>query len=120
LVGYDLERSKDGVNWQKIAFVPARIEAGITEYEYFDMDPFKGNSQYRLKMIEQGTSIKYSQVRTVRIAGGHASISLYPNPASDYAIIAFHETTSRQHATIRILDAAGAQMKVLNVELSEG
>src|SRR5690606_3834674 len=120
LVGYDLERSKDGVNWQKIAFVSARVVSGINEYEYFDTDPFKGNSQYRLKMIEQGTAVKYSKVRTVRIAGGFASISLYPNPATDHAIIAFHETTTRQHATIRILNAAGSQMQVLNVELSEG
>ena len=56
----------------------------------------------------------------MRIAGGFASISLYPNPATDHAIIVFHGTTTRQHATIRILNAAGSHMQVLNVELSEG
>lgn len=77
---YELQRSRDGVNFTPVAIVFAK-GAQKNEYNYTDAHPFNGSNFYRLKMIDADGTFKYSNTVMVRfgvIKSGDAVIA--PNP----------------------------------------
>lgn len=122
LYGYDLERSADDVNWEKIHFVPA-FQKGETQYKWLDDNPYKGNSRYRLKLIEAGSmTYKYSDIRTVRIADQSIAVTLglFPNPAVNKATVTITTSRSNQQAYIRIMNAQGKRLSYQKLVLARG
>ena len=68
LSGYEVERSKDGKKFQKIAWVEAFGKAEGAAYLYVD-DPggFKNRFRYRLKLVYKDKSFEYSEIRVARL-----------------------------------------------------
>jgi Secretion system C-terminal sorting domain len=54
----------------------------MQEYTSVDEDPFPGNNQYRLKIIEKDNSFFYSPARLVYFDGARDQFDIYPNPAT--------------------------------------
>lgn len=85
-LGFEVQRSVNGFNYEKIGFVYARsIGNSVTaiNYDFTDNDP-QGNIQYyRLKQVDINNQSKYSTVVTVRseTPKGLAITGLFPNPA---------------------------------------
>ncbi len=68
LSGYEIERSKDGEKFKKIAWVEAFGKAEGADYLYVD-DPgeFKNRFRYRLKFVYKNKSFEYSEIRVARL-----------------------------------------------------
>jgi hypothetical protein len=83
-----VERSKDGRKWETIGTEPARGAQDI-KMDYFlrDLTPYTGINYYRLKMFDLDGSYKYSPIAAVIVENESLHAKLYPNPASDFAMI---------------------------------
>lgn len=117
--GYDIERSKNGTDWEVIGFVPGTIN-GETSYRFTDNEPFPGNSRYRLRLAENKGSIRYSDTRMVKIIVPTADILLYPNPAIDQASLSVKTDKAYSQARLRIVNAIGKEMVNQKLKLAKG
>lgn len=83
--GFEIERSRNGLTWEKIGF---EIGNGsikeMTNYEFEDSNPLRGINYYRLKQLDYDGNFEYSKIIHLSIAASqHHSINLSPNPVSD-------------------------------------
>nr|MCU0359051.1 T9SS type A sorting domain-containing protein [Cyclobacteriaceae bacterium] len=78
---FEIERSTDGLNFQKLYEMPGAGNANqpIT-YSWIDRFPLLGISYYRLKQIDFDGQFSYSDVVSVRMEG-LSPFQVYPNPA---------------------------------------
>ena len=89
--GFEIERSKDGKNWENIGFVQGNGTTLITQnYTYIDEAPFVGINYYRLKQIDLPTgqadydgAFEYSDIVTVEFRTTNATLAIYPNPVTN-------------------------------------
>lgn len=84
-LGYDLERSDNGVDFVKIAWIKGAGTTSLTsKYDYEDKDvEFNVEYTYRLKQHDLDGGVKYSnQVSAMLVPGNELFVGdLYPNPA---------------------------------------
>jgi hypothetical protein len=120
LSGYDVERSVNGNEWDKIAFVPSTRVGGRQQYEILDKDPMTGKTLYRVKMGDYNGHARYSNIRLVEIAQLPGKMSIYPNPVVDKAKLTLTGTVKDQSTTILILDAKGNPLTQQKIFLSPG
>lgn len=77
---FEIERSLNGKQWEKIGTVEAQGESAATiDYSFKDATPAGADNYYRLKMIDKDLTFTYSGVRSVSF-DGNLSLALYPNP----------------------------------------
>ena len=103
--GFDIERSLDAVNWQKIGWQDGAGNSTTKQlYRYTDEEPLAGTSYYRLRQIDFDGSSSYSEIESIRFHDDN-TIEIYPNPAKEVLYISkFNENKSKQ---IIIYDQTG-------------
>lgn len=104
-----IERMVNGSGqWQAIGIVntTGNGSSSVNNYYFKDAQPASGVNYYRLKQVDEDNKYKYSPVRLVSF-GGIVSLSVYPNPADDYAII---QGQGLLPGNIHIYDALGQQV----------
>lgn len=116
--GYDVQRSANGLIWEDIGFVPATFNGSKYEYEFYDNSPYKGISQYRLRLNGSNGHGRFSNIRTVQIA--HPTITIYPNPVTDKAWITIDGDRAGQETHITIHDIRGVMLADKKVTLTPG
>lgn len=78
---FNVERSRDGSNWQTIAKVSGAGNSNSPrKYEYVDQRPILGLSYYRLKQTDFDG--KYERFETVSVDSAVEEITIYPNPVA--------------------------------------
>jgi len=78
---FEVERSANGNNWQKIGVVRSHGESNVLRnYPFSDEVPLAGLNYYRLKMIDRDATYEYSRIVSAEFTGNWAAI--YPNPSS--------------------------------------
>lgn len=84
--GFFVQRSKDGRNWENLAWVDAKSLNSIAdlkyEYNLIDTKPFNGKNYYRLQQNDFNGKTELSEVRIVEFDGLENTIAIYPNPTS--------------------------------------
>lgn len=80
---YVVERSKDNNLWESVDTILSHNSSGTYSYETYDLNPKKGNSYYRLRIIESNGTGRLSQVKRVTVKDFSDEITLLPNPAKD-------------------------------------
>lgn len=117
-IGYDLQRSTNGTEWEHVAFVPANFSEGKQGYNFMDEFPHKGISQYRLKLDGANGQVRYSNIRTVQIID--PSITVYPNPVRERARITLNAEVPGEVWNLYIMDARGKPISRQKVTLAAG
>jgi len=118
--GFDVERSDNGISFEKIGFVPGRGTTSAPQPYTFD-DPEAAQTRasvryYRLRQVDTDGSSSYSKTLPMVLSGASLGYLLYPNPAR-------HEVTLQMlhcdecSATVQITDAAGRE--VLRTETTD-
>jgi hypothetical protein len=98
--------SNAGASWNTVGTVAAAgSSASVTDYSFVDGHPAKGTSEYRLVLVDRNGNTAYSTVKAVRI-GSMSSVSVYPNPASDYVNVTLSGDASVS-ANIRLVNLSG-------------
>ena len=77
ILGYDVEKSIDGVSFAKVFHLPAK---NIKSYNWLDKDVQAGNHYYRIKAVDHNGKTDLSSVVKVLIQSDPAKITVYPNP----------------------------------------
>ena len=83
---FEIERSQNGENWQKIGKVPGNNNTiKPTHYQFLDKIPFLSDNYYRLKQIDFDGNYEYSEVKYIRFGNTRTVYSRepYPNPTHD-------------------------------------
>ncbi|RZM04047.1 MAG: T9SS type A sorting domain-containing protein, partial [Pedobacter sp.] len=119
---FEVERSTDNVNYQKIATQSATVRLD-------QMENFAGNDNiaginsdliyYRIKVIAQDGQTKYSNVVVIRKGKTIAAFSVMPNPANDHASVRFY-TEKEMLVSISIRDFAGKLVYSQKVKALKG
>jgi hypothetical protein len=108
-----------GASWTNIGTVAAQGNSALpVNYSFTDSKPATGTNEYRLEMVDRDGKLAYSAVKAVRI-GLMSSVSVYPNPATDYinVVLTGDATVS---ANIRLISMAGQTLLEKNVSNAGG
>ena len=116
--GFEVERSKDQNNWEKIGTVNLKTSNFTSDYSLLDQQPLQGKSYYRLKMVEKTGSSRYSKTRLIQIDQLITKLRIYPNPAKNDVTVSFNSSMN-QSATLIIRSIAGEVMMKKSITLAE-
>lgn len=109
---YAIERSTDGINFKTIGYEKpkAKNQDDTVTYNFIDEKPDLGLNYYRLKIVEQDNSSKYSKIVSVDFGEGVKGKS-YPNPfTSELKVeIDLSQNTSGD-VLIELFDMSGKQV----------
>ncbi len=84
---YEVERSVDGQQFEKVNGVIARNNNTVAEnYGWFDANVNAGSNFYRIKVIEKSGMVKYSEIVKVNITEGNGRLTVFPNPVKGNVI----------------------------------
>ncbi len=88
-----LEKSDNSSSWITAATIKANgtnisgyINTSNKNYQYTDDTPFEGTTYYRLKIVDNDLTFKYSKI--VSATNGKLSLQVYPNPAKTNVYVA--------------------------------
>jgi len=110
---FGVEKSFDAKNFSPIAKVASNKTTNGSNYAFTDFGKTLAQQYYRLKMVDNDGSFKYSQVVAVN---GKASTSLevFPNPVVNTVIMSHPKAAAG--ATIRIVSVDGRSVSVTPVQ----
>jgi len=118
-----LERSTNGQNFTALTKVDAAGNTTNTKYySYSDKDFYSyvaPSVYYRLKMVDNDGTYKYSATINIPILGLHETITVSPNPALN-ELNANLYASNGGNATWKIVDNAGRVILAGNTILSQG
>jgi len=112
---FDIERSADGLHFEKIGWLKAAGNStSHIDYNYFDQAPKKGINYYRLKEVDIDNRSEFSEIKTAQFGDG-ILFALYNNPSngSDLKI-----TVNVLPSVLSVFDASGRKVKEVNITTS--
>ncbi|WP_293300162.1 T9SS type A sorting domain-containing protein [Pedobacter sp. UBA4863] len=107
--GFEIEKSIDGENFNRIDFVMGKNNPG--NYSFTDWYAKVGLNYYRLKQLDFNGNFSYSNVVAVNFDLKVAEVSFYPNPVSN--VINFINLGKQNLATI--YDIQGRKVKEVTI-----
>jgi len=114
---YEVERSKDGKSFEKIAALSAR---NSENYSLIDETPFSGNNYYRIKAIARSNRGIYSNIVRVNLNETQISISTYPNPAKGNNLQISVSNFEKGNYHLNIYNAAGQKAATRQITYDGG
>jgi Secretion system C-terminal sorting domain len=104
--GFEIERSTDGLYFEKIGYVEGAVNSRTQQdYIFTDEHPVAGNSYYRLRQIDLDGADTYSKSISV-VFGKPVQVSLSPSPVRDQLVVRLEEE-KEDDGTWQIFDASG-------------
>jgi len=104
-----VEKSRDGITFQRIGTVPAKAGSGFFAYEALDPEPFKGVNCYRLRQEDADGKFTYSAVRSVLIKALADEWVVFPNPLSAGQTLRI-QTIQNDPYRFRLFDISGKRV----------
>ncbi len=103
---FELERSENGSQFQRLVTIPAVNTPGDHHYQCVDPLPLAGRNYYRLRMADIDGRYTYSPVVLIDMNKPQSTISsIYPNPAKD--IVNITVTESRNDLSVQLVSLEG-------------
>jgi len=117
---FEIERSSDAIQYQSIGSVQAAGNSTQTlNYSFVDAQPLSKTNFYRLKMIDRDGAFSYSNVVVINNSLSTITLSLFPNPASDWLQVQLPVVRSGT-VQISIIDNSGKQVSQHSLQAKEG
>jgi parallel beta-helix repeat protein len=113
---YEIERSLDGKNFEPIGFAKAMNSKAQYNYRYVDnnIPETAADVYYRLRIVQQDNSFKYSRIESVFMSN-NPKIIFYPNPTTGAFSIKDNVVIREMH----VINANGQVVKTLNPNSQE-
>lgn len=112
--GFDVERSSNSIQWEKIGFIASNSLNGNSNQElvyYFtDHLPKSGTNFYRLKQVDLDGKYEYSIISKIS-SNDLEKLQFYPNPVSSVLVITGLNNPTR----IQLLNSNGQVIKLVTV-----
>lgn len=111
--GFEVERSTDGVVYDKIGFVQGSGNSqNPKNYTYQVAPNAKEKSFYRLRQVDTDANFTYSSIVSVNACGNSTKVAISPNPAQ--AFFTLQNVSLQPGDIINISTADGRMMKTWN------
>ncbi len=102
---FELQRSADGLTFDKLAAITGLGNALGGKYSYTDERPFEGKNLYRLRMVDKDGKGTLSDVVTLSVKSGTGlSVNVYPNPVKQ-----------QLHVTVTGKQGNGSRLLVMDI-----
>jgi hypothetical protein len=105
IVRYELERSLNGQNFEKIASLNKKQSVTASGYSWLDETPSTGKNFYRICAIDGTDKRKYSKIVSVLISG--KNFDVYPNPVTGTTVNLQFTSAPKGHYLVNIINQAG-------------
>jgi hypothetical protein len=107
-LGFEIERTFGGPDWEKIGFVKsAEAKAPTHNYRFVDYNPPKGNSFYRLRQIDSDGRFNYSSIINIVFNGEMDDFRIYPNPVLEGTVSLSLNELQDEEVNITFINATG-------------
>jgi hypothetical protein len=108
-IGFEVERSTDGISFEKIGFVASLGNINSLRHYSFDDKTAKVGVlyYYRLQQVNEGGN-HYTPTVTARL-NGNTTVQLYPNPVMDEAFVEIQQTNPAP-VQLRIYTVTGVEI----------
>ncbi|WCL81301.1 T9SS type A sorting domain-containing protein [Saprospira sp. CCB-QB6] len=110
LLEFELLHSLDGLDWQSETLIAARNQNETQNYNYLQEELTAGQHYFRLKIWEEDGSYSFSAIKTLFVESEQAALTLFPNPAKDWAEIS--SSQSLDNAQIQAFNSLGQAIPV--------
>jgi hypothetical protein len=111
--GFSIEKSSNGSEYREVAFIAANNTASQNNYSLDDANLGSGSNFYRIKIISNDGSVKYSNIVVINNKQS-IKAELFPNPV--IANVTVTHSKANAGAVIRVLNIAGKQIKTYAVQ----
>ena len=113
---FEIQHSADNETFNMIgqSYEPRAYLGSMRYYDHMHLDAKRGHNYYRVKAIAPDGSEFFSEVKDAVLYNDSKIALLYPNPVSGTAVLELFETFG-EDVEIEVVNANGAQMKLLNV-----
>lgn len=112
--GFEIEKSLDGLKFQKIGFVKGQGSTG-GDYAFIDSD-FDQKAYYRLKQLDEDGNFTYSKTIALAVKNGkNKRLEVYPNPSTDGRFIV---KSGELPAGLQVINVQGQVIEQKNAPLS--
>lgn len=110
---YNIYRSDDGINFDKLSIIKANNRFGENSTYQFQDNCCEGTETryYKLVVIEDNGTISFEKIIAVTFKGDKELVKFAPNPALDNFVITFGEAAKDQETIIQIFDSQGKMVK---------
>lgn len=99
---FEVQRSLDGINFEKIAVEDAAGSSqSVLDYSFVDDSAPQDELYYRLKLVDINGEFTYSDIRAVSEV--KTGLTVYPNPTNDWINV----LSSEKNGTITITSSTG-------------
>jgi hypothetical protein len=119
ILNYELERSVDGRNYQRVVAMTALNDPGNLTYRH--NDPVHAGSNeyyYRLKVLENDVTYFYSAVIFIR-TGSLKKITVHNNPFKDFIVLRY-SIPEDQKISAALYNSSGALLKRQDLNATAG
>jgi hypothetical protein len=117
---FDVERSADGINFEKVGKKDGAGNSNVTLYYSFtDPAPLKGLSYYRLRQVDFDGQESLSEMVAVNFIENHM-LSVFPNPTQEQAIKYRFNSTAESTALFELIDALGKTVLSNQIQIVKG
>lgn len=110
---FGVEKSLDAKNFAEIARVASNKASNGSTYQYADINKTLSTQFYRLKMVDNDGTFKYSSVVAVN-AKPTISLALYPNPVTNTIILSHPKAIAG--AAVKVTSIDGKILSTQNVQ----
>jgi hypothetical protein len=111
VAGYEIQRSQNGTDFQRIGYVNAE---GKMNYTYVDDNPLAGTNLYRVVTIDNDLRMKYSSIVSIN-GRTDLFITRFPNPTTSTLMVQHQEVT--MPAILRITSMDGRIVKQIRLAM---
>ncbi len=114
---FEIERSKDGINFYPIGKVSTKGTASINNYSYTDDSPLFPVNYYRLKIVDLDGKFEYSSIKVLK--NSNFSIGLVSNPVT--TSLAFKIFSDKEEVLkSSIISSDGKKLQELSFKVYRG
>jgi hypothetical protein len=118
---FEIERSSDGQNFQKIETVVADRLRCQLPFDYQDRSPLAGTNYYRLRIVDVDQKSYYSRiVAVVNRTKGFELVGIYPTLITSGQLKVNITSAGRDKAELFISNVSGQVMKRMQVSVENG
>ncbi|SKB92707.1 T9SS type A sorting domain-containing protein [Dyadobacter psychrophilus] len=115
---FDIERSQNGKQWDKIGSVKSNRESVSQRfYDFKDTQPLEGQNLYRLKMVDLDETFAYSHIENLKFA---STAFLYPNPVRNAENLNLNLADWSKIKQVKVVNALGKTVFEASNALSTG
>jgi hypothetical protein len=119
---FDVEKSRDGENWQLLSTVPsAGTSNELITYQTVDQNGTKGNNYYRLLQVDiDGTEKVYDPINVSCTEVTPGYFSTFPNPSGTSFQVIVNNKELIGTCTLNMVDATGKVIEQREIEVKDG